>query len=43
MNELIEKINKKDSGDRGMRSFKDDFNELSKEEDWTHNIIPWED
>ena len=41
MNEVIEKIKKQD--DRGWRRKEDDINELGKEQDWTWNMIPWED
>ena len=43
MNEVIERKQKKDPNDRGWRKFEDDLNEYGKEQDWTWNLIPWED
>ena len=42
MNEVIEKKLKKQD-DRGWRRKEDDINELGKQQDWTWNMIPWED
>lgn len=42
MNAIIEKKMDKDK-DRGWRRREDDLNEFGKQQDWTWNMIPWED
>ena len=42
MNEVIEKKIHKDN-DRGWRRREDDLKDIQKEQDWTYNMIPWED
>ena len=43
MVEVMEMLKQKNDGERRSHSMKYDYNELKKNEDWTYNIMPWED
>ena len=43
MNEILEKKKIPMDNDRGWRTIENDLNDVGKEQDWTYNIIPWED
>ena len=43
MVEVMEMLKQKNDGDRRYHKMRDDYDELRKNEDWTFDIMPWED